>query len=487
MQRDFNNRDFEHFIKQNADQYRMFPSEKVWQGIDNALHTRRKWYGFGLALLLLLTGTAVTLVMVSNSGKKQTDKSIASLIPVKEEKSPDIAIQKSNKPSPAVLVSNPATTTKFTIPLLDQSGSVFPLETGTATSEKPVESSVVQTSPVTVSIPAKVTGESIVSGLVQKTTSLVSTQTNSSANNILLANPGLSLPVVVNNTTVTDDVQVQKQEEVANKTFQQNDIYPLSIESVINSYQPSFAKAKKFTMQFYIAPNISYRKLSKNDKFLESAAGNGTIPVYAAYSDINNFVSHKPDMGLELGFTGKYALSQSLKLRAGIQFNVSRYDIKAAYGEQREAATIALDGGNFGVSQSITRQTNYRNASGNNANWLKNLYYSVSLPIGDEFTFKSKDKTHFGVAATIQPTYIIKDRAYLITTDYKNYVEVPSLVRKVNMNTSFEAFVAYSTGNINWQVGPQVRYQLQSSFKATYPFKENLFDFGLKVGLQLNR
>ena len=45
-----NNRDFEQFVKQNADQYRMFPSEKVWNGIHNSLHTRRRWYGFGLTL-----------------------------------------------------------------------------------------------------------------------------------------------------------------------------------------------------------------------------------------------------------------------------------------------------------------------------------------------------------------------------------------------------------------------------------------------------
>lgn len=484
MQRDFNNKDFEQFVKQNADQYRMFPSEKVWQGIDNALHTRRRWYGFGFALLLLLTGTAVTLVMVSNSENKPTEKSIASLTPAKEEKAAAVAIEKNTKPTPAFSVSNTVTPVTFAVPLLDQSGSVFPLET--ASKDKTIDSPLSETNPAAVSTPAKTTlGEAPVAIPVQQMINAVSTQTNN--NYTPVASHGLPLFVATNDPIIITDVQKQKQEEVTSQPRQHNDIYPLTIESVINSYQPSAAKGKKFSMQFYIAPNISYRKLSKNDKFLETAAGNGTIPVYAAYSDINNFVSHKPDMGLELGFTGKYALTQGLKLRAGVQFNVSRYDIKAAYDVQRESATIALDGGNFGVNQSITRQTNYRNASGNNANWLKNLYYSVSLPIGAEFTFKSKDKTHFGVAATIQPTYIIKDRAYLITTDYKNYVEVPSLVRKVNVNTAFEAFVAYSTGNINWQVGPQVRYQLQSSFKAKYPFTENLFDFGLKVGIQLNR
>src|SRR6185295_4112031 len=70
MESNFNNRDFEQFVKQNADQYRMFPSEKVWKGIHNALHTRKRWYGIGLTFLLLTVGT-VTWVMVSSPDRDQ--------------------------------------------------------------------------------------------------------------------------------------------------------------------------------------------------------------------------------------------------------------------------------------------------------------------------------------------------------------------------------------------------------------------------------
>ncbi len=56
MENRINNRDFEQFVKQNADQYRMFPSENVWEGIHDRLHKRRRWFGAGLALLLPLPG-----------------------------------------------------------------------------------------------------------------------------------------------------------------------------------------------------------------------------------------------------------------------------------------------------------------------------------------------------------------------------------------------------------------------------------------------
>src|SRR5882672_11045693 len=71
MESNFNNREFEQYVKTNADQYRMIPSEKVWKGINNTLHTRRRWYGFGLSLLLMVTAVSVTWVMVSYPGNKK--------------------------------------------------------------------------------------------------------------------------------------------------------------------------------------------------------------------------------------------------------------------------------------------------------------------------------------------------------------------------------------------------------------------------------
>src|SRR6202789_1644567 len=44
--------DFEQLIRGKTEQYKMYPSENVWKGVHNALHTRRKWFITGMAALV---------------------------------------------------------------------------------------------------------------------------------------------------------------------------------------------------------------------------------------------------------------------------------------------------------------------------------------------------------------------------------------------------------------------------------------------------
>ena len=241
---------------------------------------------------------------------------------------------------------------------------------------------------------------------------------------------------------------------------------------------------RRLSWQVYFVPTISYRRLSENKAFISSSQANSS---YAGIYDINSAVTHKPDMGFEMGFSAGYPVSKNLKIIGGLQFNVSKYDIKAFTTYPTELATIALNTGTR-YRTAVSTPTNYRNFGGGyNQNWLHNLYLSASAPIGVELKIKGSNKTYLGIAGTIQPTYILSDRAYMLSTDYKNYAEVPQLMRRWNMGSSFEIFGAYSTGRISWKVGPQVRYQLLSSFQKKYPVNEHIFDFGLKVGIMVRQ
>jgi len=441
MERNFNN-EFERFLKENADQYRMYPSAKVWSGIYNTLHTRRKWFGLGI-ILLLLTGSLVT-VLVTRSPKET-----------------------------GLSVNRPVTTEKRLAP----HSQIAPASKHIVENKFPINSSLAATTE----------NRQVIS------------------NNIFYGTPGNDLTIdentlhfnepATNSEPLAIDItdELTDQDFINNARSQKISTYPRkftasnpfdwTIESVLNSFRPP--KHKRFAFQLNFTPTISYRKLSANKAFLRSANQQANAPFsFAALYDVNSAVTHKPDIGLELGFTEKYSLASNFRVKAGLQFNVNRYDIKA-FNYQNEFTTIALKT-NAGVDSVLTTSS-HRNFSGYKSDWLQNFYFEISAPVGIEIDIAGDDRVQFGVAGTIQPTYILGDRAYLLSTDYKNYAEVPWLIRRWNISTGLETFVSYSTGKMKWQVGPQIRYQLLSSFVEKYPVKENLFDFGLKVGVSLNK
>ena len=447
MERNFNNEGFERSLREHADQYRMYPSEKVWKGISSALHARRRWFGLG-AILLLLSGSFVTLIMVNSPAGNRQDANVKPVTnpPLKNTESNTEKIPATGSPT---LIAEKNQSVMQQKSLSFEVNNIFP-------DSKMQESILI--SPI-----------------------LFNNDIAVLPNELFIAQ---SADVATDQDYYTKGISGISSRTVPQERnlFARADIFPWTIESVLNSFHKARNK-NKIGLQLYFTPTISYRKLSENKSFLRSATPN--IPYsYAALYDINNAVTHKPDIGLELGFAARYPVTKELKIKAGVQFNVNRYEIKA-FNYPVEVATIALNSGGS-RRDSFNMLSSYRNFSGTNANWLQNFYFQISTPIGLEVKLTGDDKIQFGLATTIQPTYILGDRAYLISTDYKNYAEVPWLIRRWNVNTNLETFVAYSTGKLKWQVGPQVRYQLLSSFIKKYPVKENLFDFGLKVGISLN-
>jgi len=463
MESKYSNKDFEQYLKDNADQYRMFPSDKVWKGVNNALHTRRKWYGFWLGFLLLLTGGAVTWVMTTYPSSKKENSVVtninntASALVASGAVSDEKISQDIKNLLPFTRDKESAIIRGSFVPELEGKIVVVPLAIQNIDTREELD----------------LTGSQYQTHQIERSQNEVVNRISSSVNAIIETRPAgdqknADSYYLVPNVT---DTKISKNNPA--------EVSPLTIESVTNSYE--FKKpARKISWQLFITPTISYRKLSVNKSLDNPSAFN--YP-FASLSDVNSAVTHKPDLGLQIGISGRYPITNALKLRGGIQFNINRYDIKA-YAFNGEVATIDLNGGNG--SSSISTWTNYRNFAGYKSDWLKNYYFSISVPIGAEIKLIGNKKTNFGIAGTLQPTYMLKDRAYLISTDYKNYAEVPRLVRHVNLNTSFETFVNYTSGKTKWQVGPQVRYQILSSFHNKYPVKENLFDFGVKLGVTLN-
>src|ERR1051326_5703132 len=329
MERNFNN-EFERFLKENADQYRLYPSSRVWNGIYTTLHRRRKWFGLGIALLLI-TGILVTL-LITNSSKETV-----------------------------ITANKPAAHKQIPISDLQVSSGEERIS-----SIKPKNNSV---NPVALRNQIAVAQNNFYK---ENINNLVNLKENNFRKENAFQPLTVSVTDELTDQNIINDLHPQKTFEYPKKLTTPNS-FDWTIESVLNSFTPLTKRNKRLSLQFNFTPTISYRKLSENKSFLRFA---GSAPsTYAPLYDINSMVTHKPDMGLEFGLTTKYALASNFRVKAGLQFNINRYDIKA-FNYPFEVARIALNGG--ARADSFYTVSTYRNFNtGAKSNWLQNFYFQV--------------------------------------------------------------------------------------------------------------
>jgi len=467
MERQFNNGDFEKLLRDNANQYRMYPSEKVWKGIHSTLHTRRRWYGLTAAIMFLLTGSIVSIIIYNDNPGKNNSAELKTS-----------SIQNSDQQQ-----VSPSKETKAFTPAIKE---IKPADRPTASFSELYLKSPAFISPTGNDLPAGLNVNNNVNNIPEKETTEPSIFTNNETTEHLYpyTDPNLLRQHGLVNTeedglnnilpnegniTVQSSVNEHPEKEINNAIS--------ALSSQNNILLPTPNKQSKLTAQVYFAPTVSYRKLTENKKVYP---GGSFVPTI----DLKNLVNHKPAMGFEFGIEGRYKLNEKFSIKTGLQFNINRYDIRA-YSHPTEIATVALSG-SYGGVDSLATLSNYRNFSGSSPNWLENFYFQVAVPVGVEYIISDNNNIQWGVSGTIQPTYVIGDRAYVISSDYKNYAKFPDLMRRWNISTGIGTFVAYSTGRIKWQVGPHFRYQHMSSFVNALTVKEKLYAVGLKVGATLN-
>lgn len=476
MQRGFYNEDLEQLIRQKADQYKMYPSDKVWKGVYRNLHTRRKWYWVSFVLLL----TAISYYAVE-------------LISPSANKS-GVAVNPSTQTTPA---NNNNSKKAVVIPFSTPARPV----TGIA-DDVTLKPSIV------------------ISTIAIASEQLVATDPASSDNNNLIADAQAYKPVYNTLTSrLQEDLKAIPEDRIAfmmspesapltfstpglekiSNNDQADLVTPAPATQEVNSednkrinwlqefaaYELAAQPLKRFSWQLSFSPTMNFRRLAGSTT-ASSPSDIKNIPLALNIEgDPNKLLSHKPALGFEMGSHFLYAVNKSLTLRAGLQFNYSRYDIQAYRSNSSEKATIALNstsGRNF-VPDTIASYTRLRNFGGDAQEDLRNQYFQLSAPIGMELRILGSEKLQLNVAGTLQPTYLLNRNTYLVTTDYKNYTKEPSLVRRWNLNSSAEVFISYKTGDLKWQVGPQVRYQLLSTYVREYPIREHLIEYGIKIGV----
>jgi hypothetical protein len=222
----------------------------------------------------------------------------------------------------------------------------------------------------------------------------------------------------------------------------------------------------KKLLQFYITPSISYRVLIAENQFTFGNFQNNP----------NNAVNHRSSLGWEACAALLLRSSKRFTFKTGIQLNYTRYIVRASKFSPELTSVPMVS------SNSLLRETTLRNNNGFFAQDIPNKTMQISIPVGFEYTIARNSNVSFNLSGTVQPSYLLNATGYLITGDYKNYIKAPDLLSRMNLNTGFEIFARWNAGPFEMQAGPQVRYQLFSNSLERYPIQEHLVDYGFKIG-----
>ncbi len=442
MERDFYKDELEDLIKEKADQFRMYPSERVWKNIHREIHPRRKWYLYGFALLLsglglysvneLSSPTQLSQLKdpaIDQHAREAEVVDLEAVNPFVKRRQEDVETWRQEEEQEMVKWRSDEVEKRGSEEVMNRvSAAVIPINTPVHSIEAP---------------------QIIEAPLVN----------------------------IASAETQTEKSQVQQaiQEEIPERYKRVNWLH----DQVIQKVSPQ--KMKRLSFQVAVAPTMNYRVLKggTNAK-LQSSINNIPIALYQP-GNVDNLVNHKPALGFEVGTTAFYALTKKLSIKAGLQFNYSRYFI-TAFKSQTEITSIALNRNSLSGA-SVQSLSSLNNFGGYAEKDIQNQYFQLSAPFGAEMSVLGKKKLQLHVAATIQPTYLLNRNSYLMSNDLKSYTQSPSLIRRWNVNTAVETFISYKTGGIRWQLGPQFRYQLLSSYIREYPISEYLMEYGVKFGV----
>lgn len=228
--------------------------------------------------------------------------------------------------------------------------------------------------------------------------------------------------------------------------------------------------AGKLGRQVYFTPSVVYRQLNN---ILSSGQDN-----------INQVVIQHPSFGVEVGSGIIYSLLKRVNIKAGLQLNFTRYNTAAFTNSHPVATTITLVSPASGQPFPAYRSTSLSNTDGISTVKLHNETFQISLPLGADLKIAGNENLQWNIGATIQPTYVMGGKSYLLSSDKRNYIKETSLLNRWNLNASFETFLSYKTDNgVTFQFGPQFRTQLFTTNTKQYIIQEKLNNYGFKFGI----
>ena len=532
MEKKFYTDDFERLLKEKSDEFRMYPSKRVWHSIYNDLHPGRKWPSIAMSMILVIALLLIGSLNTNDNSVKTSMTNVADAhiaahqnnnastkrsqqIDSRDQSQNDLATNGNSSAENDVNTSPGSSNSVMTqatdaIPgnestsLANSSGSGDYLNDKNASQNisgisNPVASmnSYIKSNQLFTDInelnkltDRKNTNTTAASSILSKDRNTVKDEniTGISAANLQNTSSPISTPTVKmqdgNKVVAAAENSTTKTSTAAgaNKNLDPNDQKAWMEDYALHNKSQRKKWKDRVAMELYVTPSVGYRNLSSNIQNPPAAQA------YASSSNnsANRTISQKPSLNLEAGFDLAYSVAKNLRVKTGVQLNYTSYGINADQINHPIGTTLLLNDPNTGIPYLTSRTSTLSNSSGLQSVTVHNTTYQISVPVGLAVKLAGNKKMEWHAGASIQPSFVFGGMTNFISSDYSSYVSDASLLRKWNMNAGVETYVNYKMKGFNLQVGPQFRYQLFSTYTKQYTVNENLYNVGFKIGLLKN-
>ncbi len=513
MDRNLHTDDFERLLREKSDEFRMYPSKRIWYSVYNNIHPGRKWPSVVMSIVLItsllwigyLNTSEPNRVAISSKSSQKQAPGLFTQTQFKDYQYQPFSIynplnsfstfQKSlsavNIPVDTGFSTN--ITASITSPVTSaQVAKVFrPRKPATksailyANNVEPINATGSENSLDMVKIEP---GELLITNTIDEAVTAQQDVTETGLGRLLSTKMATADAAGIN----VNPEGLVKQDEIAKPASASSlKTTPRSLSQDEKDWIENYALynrpvpkkwAGKLAWQMYATPSVVFRQL-QNDPNFGATANSAPFVIPVNNQDINSQVIQKPSFGLEAGFGIQYPLLKGLRLKSGLQLNFTRYNSLAYHNTHPVATKLTMHDYTTNSTYELFRTTPYSNKTGLSDVKLHNETYQISIPVGLDFKIAGKEALQWNVGVTIQPTYVIGGTSYLISSDRRNYVKESSMLNRWNINAGFETFLSYKVNGLTYQIGPQFRSQLFSSNIKEFAVEERLLTYGIKFGI----
>ena len=509
MERRFDMTNFEQSLKDHADQFFIVPSRKVWHGIYNDLHPGSKWPSMAMGLIFLFT-------LIGIGHLNNTPKQTVSLAPTEKTESevsaknevasakltPGITNEKKKNQTQVSAGStvdnvNPNTRVAIENSINELSSKHSSIVTDKATvnnfkKENKIKN-VISGNESSYSGERKILSNNVssekspvdVSGAFKKEFYNPDAVKNKmAANNInkdytasIIENKIL-LPEIFffNNDVLATPVPLINSLKEQNETFIKNNESTKTQNTTTRTRNKKNGKVNWF---YYVTPTIT--SVYFTGKAIQKTPSSNFSTIVILPNQPGNNMIYNARLGLETGTEMVYSFAKLWSFTTGAHVSYSGYNIISNQVHPTFASLIFKN--ESGATYSKSYITHYGNGQGQNQISLKNYNLQLSVPVGLQYVLWGNKNLQINLGSTIEPSFVLRSNAFLLSSDGRNYVNDPELMRKINVSGNFGSYVTFSSNKLKWKVGPSVRYQVLSTYKNIYPVKEHLIDYGIRIGI----